>query len=112
MRCIVFRTGVAGVGKSTFFKQLKLIYTDGFSDTERKETHLVVMQQMLRVMNRILRYGALEANLEITEEIETLSEILVCRHVCRISNLGFLMRLAMIFPFYLLGGCWRRHRCR
>ena len=49
--------GIGGVGKSTVFKQINLLYSTGFIVEARNEAKFVVYNSILETMEKIFAYG-------------------------------------------------------
>ena len=52
--------GIGGVGKSTVFKQIKLLHGAGFVETERKEGKTILIKTLLHTLRQILSYGMMQ----------------------------------------------------
>lgn len=48
-----FFTGAGEAGKSTLLKQMRVIYAEGFSPTERNETRLVIFSNIITAFRMI-----------------------------------------------------------
>jgi hypothetical protein len=49
--------GTGGVGKSTVFKQLKLLHTGGFTDDDRIEARGAIVKQIVTILIQVMQYG-------------------------------------------------------
>ena len=49
--------GIGGVGKSTIFKQINLLYSTGFSAKVRAEGKIVIIKGMLHALREVVKFG-------------------------------------------------------
>ncbi len=66
----IILVGSGGVGKSTLFKQLKLIYGEGFDVAEKKNALTHLLKYVLHSMRIVLKMGLDKALVELTSAIE------------------------------------------
>ncbi len=50
-------TGIGGVGKSTIFKQIKLLHAKGFTDDDRGGARVVIVKQMVKTLLGAVTYS-------------------------------------------------------
>ncbi len=62
--------GLGGVGKSTVFKQIRQLHSSTFSDKERAESHLAIVNQMVRAIRKLIVEGNRENLFELSSAIE------------------------------------------
>jgi hypothetical protein len=63
---------MGGVGKSTIFKQVKLLYSDGFDEKERTIAHRFIVVQMIRILRNVTTQGAKSGYFKATDALQEL----------------------------------------
>lgn len=63
--------GVGGVGKSTVFKQAKLLYTNGFDSSELDRAHQLIVMQMIRTLTNVLWNGSKVNFLNLDDDLKS-----------------------------------------
>jgi hypothetical protein len=72
--CVTFLLlGIGGVGKSTVFKQCKILYSGGFSDADKMEGKQCIVQQMVEMLRITIRAGA-TMNILDGDDADSISE--------------------------------------